>query len=372
METSLSEKDMNQIKLKFELSEGELEYLIQMHKATGDDGLLETFATSIKSMGLEMLEWVEPPDFAASIKLEEERKHDLDEAPKRVIQQYGLTEDEQSYLIKMLADNDDYYYLEAYAESITSIAFEQLEWFDPVDFAASIRLEEQRKIEEPKEDEKANDRPAVNLSKEKQKRAVKPVSRGQKKSNNLNIISSASEYLKKQEKYLEEKAVKSPKKEIVNIKFLRERQGGKSKQQLKQEFDHALLESVKCDVLVEMFNEKIQLGEERLKKLYPKAEPSITQLILETFKTGEDSREANQIKKEIRDIIKDSTEELKFFKNFRDLTQTIARYKELATKAYKYEKERDDYAKHLDISHEVQGLYKAKYPSIKSALQKRK
>ena len=70
--------------------------------------------------------------------------------------------------------------------------------------------------------------------------------------------------------------------------------------------------------------------------------------------------------------VKNTTEELKFFKNFRNLTQSITRYKELTTKAYKYEKERDDFAKQLNISQEVQGLYNAKYPTFKSALQKKK
>lgn len=372
METPLSERNIDQLKLKFELSEEELEYLTQMLKVTGSEEYLEVYATSIKSMELKMLEWVDPVDFAASIRLEEERKHDVDEAPKRVIQHYGLTEYEQAYLIKMLVNNDDYYYLDAYAESITSMEFEQLEWFEPVDFAASIRLEEQRKIEDSEEEKIREDR-----AKDKNNRPAMPASRrqsptSQKHSDNLEIISSASDYLKKQEQYIEEKAKALPKKEIVNIKFFRERQGGKSKQQLKREFDHVLLESVKCDVLVEMFNEKIQLGEAQLKKLYPKVKPSITQLILETFKVGEDSRDANEIKKDIREEIKNTTEELKFFKHFRDLTRTITRYKELTTKALKYEKERDDFAKQLNLSQEVRGLYNAKYPTFKSALQKKK
>ncbi|MBF0280254.1 MAG: hypothetical protein HQM13_20815 [SAR324 cluster bacterium] len=351
---------------KYKLNPGETAYFEKMLALMGEDEYWEEYAASIKLMGMAQLEWVEPDNFAASVKIEAERKAQIDKKPEHLVESFKLNEKEQAYLIKMIESSEDSDYAESYAESIKSMGIEDLQWLEPEDFAASVRLEEERKTETLVE--------AVPETREQREARKSREAKGKiKKLQSLHygtdIILNADEFIEKNQLLLQEKEEKP--KQIVSIKFQRQRTGGVSQSQGRIDFDKTLAELIRYDVMLEITNETIEKEKAVLLRSYPEVNELINQLFQETTGNGGDTPEANQIKEKIRLLINNQRLELNFVRLFRNVADPVAESKKIVEKAEKLRKATDKKAKELDIFDELNFLYNTKKPAIKAAVLKK-
>lgn len=357
MGTHPTEDHLKHLVDKHQLSANEAEYFSKMVGNDSTPALWEAYARSVKSMGMEFLQWLEPSDFAASTRLEEERK--AGQAPDQASQKYDLTPEEHHYFQQMLAGEAEHPFVEAYAESVKSMGLDQLDGIDPVDFAASIQLEEERKLESI-----THSAPPKNIP--------SPAKPSTKKTHNRDdtwVLKDAQSFLKKNQKLFEEKQKRPKKESLVSVKFLRERQGGVNRTQLKKELNQYLMASIKYDVLLEMMNEEIDYAAEKLKSKYSRSAATITSLLVETEKNSEDTKEANHLKQDIRTQIPKKDDQLHFFKQFRNLTRQIARRKQTRVKSNKYIVMRDERASQLGMLEKIEAAFARKRPAVRAAFR---
>ena len=231
---------------KLQLNPEEESYFARMVAAMGEDDYWEAYAASVKAMGILQLKGLEPEDFAASVRIEEARKAELEKEPERVIEIFHLNREEQTYLMQMVATSSESHYLAAYAESVKSVGLEQLQTIEPGDFAASVRLEEERKIEGNYEYmlETEEERAA-----KKGKQAQTVLAKAQHLRFGKDVISNAEEFLEKNRQLLEKKLNRPNPPELVSIKFQRQREGGLTRNQVRTDFEKLLVESIQYDVM---------------------------------------------------------------------------------------------------------------------------
>ncbi len=274
--------------------------------------------------------------------------------------QFQLNEREAAYLM-MITDHPDAQEISpaTFVDEIKQVGIEQLEGVDPLMFIETARARQMQHNAPETREERVKRRKQSALSAVKAEDEIETTWRP---------VESGEALQKRNEELLKKKMEHPRNQPLVSTKFLRDRTGGRTRQELLKEFNNQLAISVKYDIWLELLNEDIEELKEALEADYRSIRQQLLQLIIETEQIGADSRNANEIKSEVRDILHNHDEEIEFFKGFRILASKIDKRKEVKARARKAETNRDGLAELLHLTDEVEARYNQLAPKVRSFL----
>ncbi len=147
----------------------------------------------------------------------------------------------------------------------------------------------------------------------------------------------------------------------------------RSRAELEKEFNRYLINSVRCDLLLEVLNGNIDTMQRFLVRQYPQLESHIARLIQEVGASNADSQNANEIKQEIRPLIQGESATISFFKQVRILLSQIEEKNTTYRKAVDSEEGYDKIAYNLGIENStICARYKAMFQRLKPDYERRK